>query len=148
MSMRKTVCRKVAPRVKTRKGPSQSTQDLSQTMEIQAETIFDEVVPEYEFILQIEQPHNAPQRMRLDKDPVLIGRSAGCDISLKLPNVSRNHAQILYVDETYMIEDLESTNGTHVNNIRIKKCILHDHDQIKIGAAKILFLKRPVKVIS
>jgi len=139
---------KTTLRIKTRKSMSQPTQDLSQTMEIKTEAVFDEVTPKYEFILQIEQPNCLPQRMRLDNDPVLIGRSEKCDISLKLSNVSRNHARIHYIDETYIIEDLESTNGTYVNNVRIKKCALHDHDQIKIGGAKILFLKRPVKVIS
>jgi pSer/pThr/pTyr-binding forkhead associated (FHA) protein len=47
-----------------------------------------------------------------------IGR-AECDVDLTDPDVSRRHAVIRQVDEGLGVEDLESTNGTFVNDRRI-----------------------------
>ena len=47
--------------------------------------------------------------------PFVIGSADSCDGVIRHPNVSRNHARITYRDNTYFIEDLNSTNGTRVN---------------------------------
>lgn len=45
------------------------------------------------------------------------------------------------VDEIFddIIEDLNSTNGTYVNGVRVNRCILRHNDLIRIGDATILF---------
>ena len=57
---------------------------------------------------------NAKQRIRLDKDRVLLGRNANCDIVLPANDfaVSREHACIQRVQGNYFIEDMGSRNGT------------------------------------
>ena len=47
-----------------------------------------------------------------------IGR-ADCDVELNDPDVSRLHAVVRRVDDSLAIEDLNSTNGTFVNDRRI-----------------------------
>ncbi len=47
---------------------------------------------------------------------ILIGRSSGCDIVINDALVSRKHAEIQQIKSVYFIKDLNSQNGTFVNN--------------------------------
>lgn len=53
------------------------------------------------------------------KDDVTIGRSETCTIAVQLPNVSRRHARIFLNQGRCWVEDLGSTNGTHINDDEI-----------------------------
>ena len=75
----------------------------------------------------------------LSERAVVIGRSTECDIQLGVQNVSRNHARVVFHNEEYLIEDLESTNGVFVNGIKVVKCVLRNNDQIEIGGVKLVF---------
>ena len=56
-----------------------------------------------------------------DKYPFVIGKSKrSCDFSVSSNVVSRVHARINYENEEFTIEDLNSTNGTFVNDERLK----------------------------
>jgi predicted component of type VI protein secretion system len=69
-----------------------------------------------ELILVEERPAAGRQYpLRAD---MTIGR-ADCDIELEDSEVSRRHATIRMIDDGVVIEDLSSTNGTHVNGQRI-----------------------------
>jgi serine phosphatase RsbU (regulator of sigma subunit) len=78
---------------------------------------------------------NAKQSISLDKEKVLLGRNANCDIVFP-PNdfaVSREHACILRVQNKFFIEDLGSRNGTFVNNQPVTaRMALKDNDRIRI----------------
>lgn len=65
--------------------------------------------------------------------PVLIGRDPEADIHLNESNVSRKHAAIRNLNERYILEDLNSTNGTYVNDRRVQSIDLKDGDLIEIG---------------
>lgn len=70
----------------------------------------------------------------------VIGRErAMSDIALRDPNVSRRHAQITYTGQDWTIEDLNSTNGTMVNNRRITRCPLRDGDLLTFGLSTFEF---------
>lgn len=58
---------------------------------------------------------NSLQDIPIINEPFIIGSAANCNGVIQHPNISRNHAKITYRDETYFIEDLNSTNGTRVN---------------------------------
>jgi len=73
---------------------------------------------------------------------ILIGRDEGCDIVLSTPLVSRIHAKIYQLGETYWLEDLNSTNGTYVNNILATKTQIQNGDLINIGAHILVFQDR------
>jgi len=76
----------------------------------------------------------------------ILGRESTCDIQLDEPSVSGRHAKI-WVDEgegentswTFLIQDMASTNGTHVNGKEILREELHDGDVIELGEAKMVF---------
>ncbi|MCX7700200.1 MAG: SpoIIE family protein phosphatase [Gemmataceae bacterium] len=77
---------------------------------------------------------NPGQRISLDGDEFILGRDPkSCQIHIPNNAVSRQHAKILRVDQTYYIEDLESRNGTWVNNQEIReRTPLKNNDRIKI----------------
>ena len=55
----------------------------------------------------------------LETRSLLIGRSGSCDIPIEVGHASREHARIMEKNGEVILEDLHSTNGTFVNNIRI-----------------------------
>ncbi len=57
----------------------------------------------------------AGRQFRLDRPRVLLGRHPDCDIIIEVGAVSRHHAQVLLIDGEYFVEDLNSRNGTFVN---------------------------------
>lgn len=70
-----------------------------------------------------------------------IGRSDANDIIIDSMAVSSLHARIDSVSATYIVTDLESTNGTFVNEELIATHTLRDQDIILIGKHELLFDK-------
>ena len=68
-----------------------------------------------------------------EKDEIVIGRNAENDIVVENLAVSKMHARIVNRGGEYYIEDLNSTNGTYLNNIRITKKNLKNNDIIIVG---------------
>jgi pSer/pThr/pTyr-binding forkhead associated (FHA) protein len=80
----------------------------------------------------------------LCSEETLIGRNPTTDVTLLDENISREHSIILYdhEDDSYTIEDLQSTNGTKVNGKKIRSCDLTDTDEVEIGHTRFRFLIR------
>jgi pSer/pThr/pTyr-binding forkhead associated (FHA) protein len=63
-----------------------------------------------------------------------VGRTSGADFVLEAPLVSRLHCRLTADDSDQLIvEDLESTNGTHVNGERIARAVLRTGDTLTVG---------------
>ncbi len=75
----------------------------------------------------------------VSKRQVTIGRSRECDIRLRDPNASRQHAELRQDGATYWIVDLGSTNGVEVNGTRTKRAKLEPGDTVTIGATRLEF---------
>lgn len=72
-------------------------------------------------------------KFELGGDRSVIGRSSDCDVPLDVAAVSRRHAAILYDRGRFFVEDLDSRNGTFLNEQRvINRMPLHDGDQLLI----------------
>jgi hypothetical protein len=66
--------------------------------------------------------------------PVTIGRAPDCDCHLTEPSASRRHAQLRRVDETWLLRDLGSSNGTRLNGMRVTEEIeVRPGDQLSLG---------------
>lgn len=78
-------------------------------------------------------------RFTLDEAIVSIGRMSDCNLVLADPNVSRQHAEIRPDGDGYKVVDLDSTNGTKVNGIRIREHVLADGDEISFGNTVVQF---------
>ena len=63
-----------------------------------------------------------------------IGRAAGCNIVIDDHFVSSVHSRIFQRDDTWMIEDLGSTNGTYLNRRKVTgPTVMHRSDQVQVG---------------
>jgi len=76
----------------------------------------------------------------IDRDYAVIGREGDVQIPLKDPLVSRQHAVILFRDGNFLIKDLESTNGTQMNDVSIKQADLRHGDKFRIGDTVLQFV--------
>ena len=76
--------------------------------------------------------------------PFTIGRDAGNDLTLDHPDVSRQHADISYVDGSYRVTDLQSANGTFIERgselLRVGEATpLEPADTLRVGPYRLLF---------
>ncbi len=70
----------------------------------------------------------------------VVGRErSAADVILRDPNVSRRHAELTFTGSDWSIEDLNSTNGTFVNNRRITRCPLRNGDLLTFGLSNFEF---------
>jgi len=83
---------------------------------------------------------NVIQDYPLDKERMTIGRRAANDIHIDNLAISGEHAVITRDGEDVFIEDLNSTNGTLVNQARIKKHALKHGDEIVLGKYSLKFI--------
>ena len=91
--------------------------------------------------LFVIQGFNRGARFDFDADAgaVSIGREAGNLIKLDDHEVSRRHAEIRRVGETYIVGDLKSSNGTFLNEAKVERAELSSGDRIRIGRSVMLF---------
>jgi len=74
---------------------------------------------------------------KLIRSVTLIGRADYCDVCIPSPLVSREHARIVRKLTGTILEDLGSTYGTRLNDVRIRRrARLRDGDVITIGVAR------------
>jgi two-component system cell cycle response regulator len=79
-------------------------------------------------------------RYPLQESPVILGRGQDCDIRINDHSVSRRHARIELGEDGYYAVDLQSTNGTFVNNVPAEVCKLNDGDYLRVGNCIYRFL--------
>lgn len=80
------------------------------------------------------------RRFPLLSNEIVLGRGSDCDIHVDRDSVSRRHARVFRNGASWSVEDLQSTNGTYVNDVPVTKSTLRDADFVKIGAAIFKFL--------
>lgn len=80
--------------------------------------------------------------LELSEGQFAVGRSAGCQLSLDDPLVSRRHALLIVAKGSVTVEDLQSRNGVIVNGRRIAaKTPLEPGDKIIIGSQELTLLR-------
>jgi nucleotide-binding universal stress UspA family protein len=70
---------------------------------------------------------------------VTIGRLPDCDVVVSDPGASRQHAQVRFDGERFVLSDLGSTNGTLVNDVPVRERPLEDGDRVTIGSTVLEF---------
>lgn len=90
--------------------------------------------------IEIVSGARAGQRIALEPGLNRIGREASLEICLDEEGVSRRHAEI-FVDEYEVVTltDLDSTNGTLVNDGIITRTALREGDRIRVGEVELRF---------
>jgi transcriptional regulator with GAF, ATPase, and Fis domain len=72
--------------------------------------------------------------------PVVIGRETAATLCIADASVSRRHSQIEKDEDQFVILDLESLNGTFINDVPVKRRKLRHGDRVRIGDSQFLFL--------
>ncbi len=80
------------------------------------------------------------KRYTLGKTASVLGRDMDCEICVTDTSVSRKHARIVPGEEGYSAEDLQSTNGTYINDHPVENALLRDGDYLRIGSSIFRFL--------
>lgn len=89
--------------------------------------------------LTLHQPHEESKIFPLIEQEYYIGRQPGTHIHLTDPGISSAHSRVFRGPEGYLLEDLNSRNGTFVNGARIDRKVLHDRDSIQIGSTILVY---------
>jgi serine/threonine protein kinase len=70
----------------------------------------------------------------LHQDISTLGRTVGNDVVIQDATVSRHHARLFFHDGHWLIEDLQSANGTFVNGTRVlRPTVLQHGDELRLG---------------
>ncbi len=67
----------------------------------------------------------------------LVGQSTACDLRLTDREVSRRHLSLTMSDGKLRLRDLESTNGTQVDRVRVIECELRGEEVVRIGSTTV-----------
>lgn len=76
---------------------------------------------------------------RLTPGKNTIGTSADCDVVLTDQYMSSRHATINYEEKSFTLVDLDSTNGSYVNERRISREEIIDNDSLRLGRTQLKF---------
>ncbi len=80
------------------------------------------------------------RRVPLDKDRMVLGRSSSCELPIPSTAVSREHCVFLKIGDDWYVEDLGSSNGTRLGEVRIQgRMNLAEKNVIKAGVARCTF---------
>ncbi|MBI3408893.1 MAG: EAL domain-containing protein [Planctomycetes bacterium] len=83
------------------------------------------------------------RRVLLDPLPFRIGRGRGAHLIIAAQEVSKKHTEILRDDGTYLVRDLNSTNGTFLNGARVAEAELQHDDLVQIAHEEFRFFIAP-----
>lgn len=75
----------------------------------------------------------------IDKSRIVVGREPKCDIHIDNLGISREHCAFSQRGDAYLVQDLNSSNGTYVNGRKITEHFLNHDDEIVIGKYMLKF---------
>jgi pSer/pThr/pTyr-binding forkhead associated (FHA) protein len=88
--------------------------------------------------LVLKFENSSLKEVPLGTRPVTIGRAPDNDIQIDNLAVSNYHARVYVEAGSLVVEDLDSLNGSFLNDIRVERAMLKDGDAILIGKHEIL----------
>lgn len=136
---------KIASSIKT---DSTLTSDLTSDNISEEEQISTVALSEEELLMELEKKrisYSANPSLMISKGPesgkrffltqskITIGRERTNNIQINDSEMSRYHAEIIYENGHYFLVDYGSSNGSFINGKQVKKSILRDNDEIKMG---------------
>ena len=75
----------------------------------------------------------------LDKPAVVVGRDETCDIRIDNLGISRAHCQFLKRGTAWLLQDMNSANGSYVNGRKVGEHYLNDRDEVVLGKYSLVF---------
>ena len=69
----------------------------------------------------------------------LLGRNSGNDFVIQAPGISSRHCQIVVGDDSTVIQDLRSTNGTFIEHRPIQEASLLNGQSVQLGSVEMIY---------
>ena len=91
------------------------------------------------YTLVVLKGRQAGSILTIDRSRVTLGRDE-CDICLDDTEISRQHALLEICGTDAMVQDLGSTNGTHVDGSRVTQAPLQNRSEFRIGSHELMFV--------
>lgn len=86
----------------------------------------------------VGQYEGEPVRVLIPDGVVTLGAGGECDVILPYPTISRRHARLEHTGETLTVEDLGSSNGTHVDGRRVRAPTgLQPDQELRLGEIRL-----------
>ena len=90
------------------------------------------------WVLQTSEPEGSQLTFRLSLGSIkTVGRSTGADFILDRALVSRLHCRLTASEDSLEVVDLESTNGTFVNEKRVDRATIASGDRLRVGRVEL-----------
>lgn len=100
-------------------------------------------LPKGSALLIVRRGADHGARYLLDKDETLAGRHPDADVFLDDVTVSRRHAEFVRTGTLFSVRDLDSMNGTYLNDQAVTESVLEDGDEVRVGKFKLTFYSSP-----
>lgn len=136
-----TVAEGGAPTLSCIKGPAkpcQTTHPLAPCSKIDPSSLNRSIIKLVPYIV-VKSNGQEVARRELDCG-LVIGRAPDCDIAVRDILLSRRHLRLQPSDDGWMVQDLQSKNGTVLNGERLRSPrVLNDNDVVRFGRSKVIF---------
>lgn len=73
-----------------------------------------------------------PIRSRSNQDVIKVGRASHCDLIFAGTHLSREHAVLEVKEGCIQVRDLNSANGTFINDVRVSEGVVYSGDQLRL----------------
>jgi len=91
-------------------------------------------------VLRVLKGQNPGQLVPLEGDSIVLGRHPECDVVLEIGAVSRQHARLVRAGDDFYVEDLNSRNGTFLNDEMVAgRQRLRENDRLRICDMEFVF---------
>ena len=89
--------------------------------------------------VRIKTGPNQGQIYTIGDETITMGRDTACTIQILDKGASRQHAEIFRIGEMCFIRDMQSRNGTFVNDEKVSEELLREGDRVQIGSTVLVF---------
>jgi pSer/pThr/pTyr-binding forkhead associated (FHA) protein len=95
-------------------------------------------------ILSVQEDDQVIEKI-FEKSRILLGRDPNSDLQINNSTISSKHAQFIFRQNQWWIEDLDSTNGSYLNQVPVEEpMVITNDDALRCGSVNILIKIKPV----
>ena len=91
--------------------------------------------------LVLLSPGMTGRTQELKQEKTTIGRLEDNTLQIAEPSVSSHHCEVLLRGSTVVVRDLNSTNGTYVNDQRVNRAELENRTEFEIGTTTLMLIR-------
>ncbi len=90
-------------------------------------------------MITITLENESDNPLSFEEAEITIGRDKNCDIEIHDDTVSSLHSRLSYHHNQWWVEDLQSTNGTFLNDERVfTSIVMISGDELRLGNARLM----------